>query len=370
MPVDEPIPPANQIDTGWLATVLKKNGALIVGGIRGIDVDYSISTNSHLARVRVHYDSETGGDPPRSLILKTVEADAGFIQRSEVDYYTRDYLGLADAPIPKCYAAHVNDSGSYSILMEDLSSTHEKDSSPNLQYALAVAAALARLHAFGWGAERIHQLGDRVPDESRLNQYIGHVRQGVDALLQATRMDIPDSWRQTILDIFQYHPGKMLERTKDSTGFTIVHGDVNPGNILYPIKNREWTRIDANTKEKVYFLDRQPFTWSLTAWLGVSDLSYLMVQYWDTPSRRELEMPILQEYHRQLIANGVIGYSWYQLLADYKLCVVQGVYTVTQWCIKPEDRERMRWLWRLELERTMDAVQSLRCHELWVRRTE
>ena len=124
-------------------------------------------------------------------------------------------------------------------------------------------------------------------------------RQGLDSLLDATRADISDSWRQVILDIFEYHPGKMLERTKDPSGFTIVHGDINPGNILYPIKNRECTRlrqaygaagkrIAASTKGKVYFLDRQPFTWSLTTWLGVSDLSYLMVQYWDTELRRDL----------------------------------------------------------------------------------
>ena len=137
-----------------------------------------------------------------------------------------------------------------------------------------------------------------------------------------------------------------------------------------PPANREWTRIDANTKGKVYFLDRQPFTWSLTTWLGVSDLSYLMVQYWDTELRRDLEISILREYHRQLIANGVTGYPWDQLLADYKLCVMQGIYTVSEWCIKPEEQERMRWLWWLELERTMDAIQSLRCDELWARRTE
>jgi len=108
-------------------------------------------------------------------------------------------------------------------------------------------------------------------------------------------------------------------------------------------------------------LDRQPFTWSLTTWLGVSDLSYLMVQYWDVEVRRELEMSVLREYHRQLLANGVIGYDWDQLFADYKLCAVQAVYTVAEWCIKAEDRERMHWLWRLELERAMYAFFDLGC---------
>ena len=361
--LDEAIPPPDQIDRRWLTGVLKRNGTLISGGIRNLQVDALPSTNSHIVRIRVEYDSEACGDPPQSLILKTVEAGAGFIHTSEVDYYTRDYLGLVDAPIPKCYAAHASANGSYSILAKDLSLTHEKDTSPTLKYGLAVANSLARLHAFGWGEERIRRLGGCIPDDSRIEQYVGHVRQGRDALLEATRMDIPDSWRQAILDVFQYHPGKMLQRTQDSAGFAVVHGDVNPGNVLYPITNREWTRMDPNTEAKVYFLDRQPFTWSLTTWLGVSDLSYLMVQYWDTSLRRELEMPVLREYHRQLVAYGVGGYDWDQLIADYKLCAVQAVYTVAEWCIN--DRERMRWLWRLELERAMHTFFDLGCSKFW-----
>ena len=268
VPLDEPIPPPEQIDKRWLTAVLKKNGALIAGEIRRLEVDYSNSTNSHITRIRIEYDPETRGDAHRSLILKTVDAEAGFIQRSEVDYYTRDYLGLTDAPIPKCCAAHVSDGGSYSILMEDLSSTHEKDTSPSLEYGQAVAAALARLHAFGWGEERIRQLGGCIPNNSKIGQY-------------------------------------------------------------------------------------------------VDDLSYLMVQYWDTKLRQDLETSILRVYHRQLIPNGVASYDWDQLIADYKLCAVQAVYTVAEWCIKAEDRERMRWLWRLELDRAMHAFFDLSCGELW-----
>jgi hypothetical protein len=358
---DEAIPPLNQIDKIWLTSVLKRNGALTSGEICDVAVDSSVSTNARIARILIGYSDDTRGEPPQSLILKTVEAGTEFADDSEVNYYARDYLGLADAPIPRCYAAHAAGDGSYSILMEDLSDTHEKDTEPNLEYGLSVAAALARLHTFGWDEEKIRQLGGRIPEKSKLDQYMTHVRQGLDPLLEATRTDIPDSWRQTILEIFEYHPAKMFERTKNSIGFTIVHGDVNPGNILYPINYREWTRIGTNTKGKVYFLDRQPFIWSLTTWLGVSDLSYLMVQYWDTKLRRDLEMPILEEYHWQLLANGVTGYDWDQLIADYKLCIAQGLYTVTEWCIKPEDRERMRWLWRSEPERTMHAWFDLEC---------
>jgi len=353
--LDEPIPHPNQIDKPWLTALLKKNGVLASSGIRDIQIDASPSTNAHIARIQIEYDAGTQRDAPRALILKTVEAGAGFAKNSEINYYARDYLDLADAPIPKCYAAHADpDNGSYSILMEDLSSTHGKDTSPSFQYGLEVASALARLHVFGWGEERIQKLDGRISDKAKLDRYIAHVRPGLDWLLEATRTDIPDLWRETILDVFEHHPRKMWERTNDPTGFTIVHGDINPGNILYPVNGG-----------KVYFLDRQPFTWSLTTWLGVSDLSYLMVQYWDTEQRRQLELSVLEQYHRQLIDHGVTDYAWDQLLADYKLCIPQAVYTVAEWCIQPEDRDRMRWLWRLELERAMHAFLDLGCNELW-----
>jgi hypothetical protein len=354
VPLDEPIPAPNQIDKVWLTSVLKRNGALITGEIHDISIEHSPSTNAHISRIRIEYGTDTQANAAQSLILKTVEADAGFVNDSEVNYYARDYLGLADAPIPKCYAAHAADDGSYSILMDDLSETHEKDTLPSVEYGATVATALARLHAFAWGEKRILELGERLPDKAKLDRYLGHVGQGLNSLLEATRTDIDDSWRKTILSIFQHHPNKMLERTVNQTGFTVVHGDVNPGNVFYPI-----------SKGKVYFLDRQPFNWSLTTWLGVSDLAYLMVQYWDISSRRNLEIFVLREYHRHLIANGVTGYTWDQLLADYKLCVVQGLYTVTEWCIKSADRDRMRWLWWLELQRMIQAFFDLGCGELW-----
>jgi hypothetical protein len=56
-----------------------------------------------------------------------------------------------------------------------------------------------------------------------------------------------------------------------------VHGDLNPGNLLWPRQG----------VEPVYLIDRQPFDWSLQRWLGVSDLARLMIIPWAPELRRE-----------------------------------------------------------------------------------
>jgi hypothetical protein len=56
-------------------------------------------------------------------------------------------------------------------------------------------------------------------------------------------------------------------------------------------------------------IDRQPFDWSLTTWLGAYDLAYAMVLDWPTELRRRWEMPVLQRYHAHLLERGVRGYT-------------------------------------------------------------
>jgi len=163
------------------------------------------------------------------------------------------------------------------------------------------------------------------------------------------------AWRRALVEIFARHPAQMLERTRDSTGFTLIHGDPNPGNILAPIDGAG----------PVYLVDRQPFDWSLTTWLGVGDMAYVMVHWWESERRRELELPILHHYHAALERRGVAGYAWEQLLRDYRLTAVQSVYVATEWCVLEEDRTRVRWNWEPQLRKAMTAFFDLQCVGLW-----
>ena len=174
-------------------------------------------------------------------------------------------------------------------------------------------------------------------------------------MLESAAGEIDESWRDTLEEIFEMHPPRMLERTKRREGFTLVHGDVNPGNILSPIQGHR----------PVYLIDRQPFDWSLTTWLGVSDVAYMMVHWWETERRRKLEIPVLKAYHTSLLRSGVTGYGWGELLGDYRLCAIQSLYVATEWCVAEEDRAKMKWVWLPQLKKAMAAYFDLRCDTLW-----
>jgi hypothetical protein len=61
----------------------------------------------------------------------------------------------------------------------------------------------------------------------------------------------------------------------------------------------------------------------------------------------------------------VSDYGWDQLWADYRLSAVQAVYVAVEWCVLEADRERMRWLWSMELRRAMQALEELAGRALW-----
>ncbi|MCW5852138.1 MAG: phosphotransferase, partial [Anaerolineae bacterium] len=282
----------------------------------------------------------------------------GFIGQSEVDYYTRDYVGLADAPLVTCYDAQYDPvSGAYHILLDDLSATHQPTwrVPSTLAHGQALARGLARLHAYRWTPEQRAAIGAAIPNAAKLGRYVEVARAGLEPMLDDVAGEVEPRWAAVWRKTFDRHPGLMIQRAQNPVGITVVHGDVNCGNILAPIVG----------EEPVYIVDRQPFDWSLTVWLGTSDLSYMMVTYWETEARRELEMAVLREYHQELQRRGVRDYSWDELLADYRLCVAQAIYVPTEWCGTEQGRREMKWVWWPELQRTMAAFEDWQCHQLW-----
>ncbi|MCF2149542.1 phosphotransferase [Desmonostoc muscorum LEGE 12446] len=362
---DKVITDISQITLDWLNSVLIDSKALVTGRVEDFalaklaeGIALSGSANARIAKIQLQYKLGTTGTLPTSLFLKMCAGNDSIFGASEVNYYTRDYIHLTNPPFPTCYhAGYAENPRRYHILLEDLSASHRPNwqVKPTLAYGCAVAQALATLHAHFWGTEKLETIGASIPTEMEIERYVNHVQPGLLPMLEEVSTEIDGSWSSALMDVFQYHPAKMIERTKNLSGFTLIHGDVNPGNILSPL----------NKTGKTYLIDRQPFDWSLTTWLGVSDIAYMMVHWWDSDFRRQWEIPVLRKYHASLIYDGVSDYAWEQLINDYKLTAVQSLYVATQWCVLEEDRRKMKWVWFPQLQKSMTAFFDLNCSELW-----
>ena len=374
MSEDVVITGASQVTLVWLNRVLTRAGAIGAGAVSRFTITSGEGTWSSNARLRIQYEPQSTGPRPSSLFLKMCNAvESGFVLESEVDYYTLDYAGCEDAPLVPCYdARYSRELGAYHILLADLTETHQTawhvtspveqagvlagkmHVTPPLEYALTLARALARLHAHRWGRSRWPGTAGIMPTKAVLTRFVDHVSLGLEPMLRDVSGDVPPEWETTLRAIFRTHPHLMFERTLQAQGFAILHGDVNPGNVLSPYVSPGTT----------YIIDRQPFDWSLITWLAASDLAYMMIPWWDVMSRRELEMPALSEYHAELLRRGVTGYAWDQLLADYRLCVIETVYTAVEWCGTADGLRNKRWIWWPKLQRGMAAFEDWRCSEL------
>ena len=351
----EVIEPA-QVDAAWVQRVLQGAGVVGPGAVAAVEVAATrASTWSRLTRVRVHYRPGTpgaGAVAPGALLLKHCGAESGKFGRSEVDYYQRDYRGATDASLPRCFdAAFADHPRRYHLLLEDLSASHGTgdDAPPDLAFGQALADALAALHAHRWGLQGLQAVGQRVAGPAEIDRCLAHIAPGLAPMMGLAGDTLPAAWAARLPSLVAGLAETFKARAGDARGMTLVHGDQNPGNLLVP-------RAGPGP---VLLIDRQPFDWSLTAWLGAGDLAGALVPWWDSALRRRLQGPVLARYHVGLVARGVRDYPWAQLLADWHLGVLMALLVPVEWCVLPTDRQRMRWLWTPQLQRALAALDDL-----------
>ena len=352
-----------QVSVAWLTSVLEKSGALTHGAVESFEVGAGQGNWSTSANLVLNYSEHARGQLPKRLFLKMVETDLGDGESfgdSEVTYYTRDYVDVPHAPVLRCYdAAYSEELGRYHMLLEDVSETHTEAAykDPSLKYGLVLAEGLAVLHARWWGEKRLAEAGAVIHSASHIRQFVEIAAPGVEHITSRFAGELQPEWPALLDEIYTNHPQAMIRRTEDPNGFTIIHGDAGRGNILVPRRG----------ERPLYLIDRQPFNWSLTVWLGVYDLAYAVILDWEIEARRQVEIPLLERYHQALQENGVQDYTWEQLLYDYKLCAVMGVYIATEYCRGGVNEPWVR-VWLPMLQRALTACDDLGCRDIWRRR--
>ena len=157
--------------------------------------------------------------------------------------------------------------------------------------------------------------------------------------------------RNTEREVFDALPRALGRRALDPAGFSWVHGDLNPGNILAP-------RAGPG---RVLLIDYQPFLEPPPMnGLAMSDLAHAMVLWWPQEARRTLTPALVEHWHARLQAQGAGYASPEQLRDDWRLGVAQTLMAPASRCSEPGAVTTLRWLWQAHVRRALAALTDAR----------
>ncbi|MCB0105236.1 MAG: phosphotransferase [Caldilineaceae bacterium] len=326
-PFAVPTPPT----AAWLTDVLYASGHLVHGQVVSVDTHIGDAFNSRIRFLQVRYSVDAAPVLPTRFVLKQNEVAewAKIAGAEEVKFYQL-IATLPDHPpitVP-CYAAAYDEArGDSYLLLADLSTTHvvpvprdsqlllSEEGVPSKMVIGAVVDTLAQLHAYWWQhpliTENIFPVGYWSRDAERFALYLARRRRSWERLYGQAQDWFPAELRTFYEQLFDQLEGHwethLRPRFAINKNLTLLHGDAYFANFLTP-------KVGATGR--TYLLDWQSPGFDL----GAYDLVNLCATFWTSQQRNKLdrEMSILQRYHHGLLRHGVTGYSWEQLLMDYR----------------------------------------------------
>jgi aminoglycoside/choline kinase family phosphotransferase len=278
------------------------------------------------------------------LKLRVKVGSATVFGRGEVDYYVRTFVGLAESPLVRCHRAEADETHYY-LLLDDLTDTHRnQDDVPVTEvYGRSLVESLAQLHAHRWAQP--------PPDAAGIEASLREARAGLPVMLDAMEEGFSAGERDTVREVFEGLPQALGRRAQDPAGFSWVHGDLNPGNILAPRAG----------KGRVLLIDYQPFLQPPPCnGLAMSDLAHAMALWWPREPRRTWAPTLVEHWHAQLASRGAGYASPERLREDWQLCVAQTLMVPAARCSEPGAVTAFRWLWQMQLRRALEALADAR----------
>jgi hypothetical protein len=300
---------------------------------------------SYIFRLRLAFDGDAGS-APQSLILK-----AGLIDRPggpwrpgqrEVAFYREIASEMPGGSLLRCFDTGADaETGAWHLLLEDLSDTHRIATQwplpPTHQQCEMIVRAQARFHAAWWNDPRLGvSIGETFePSMEELAALVEGFTKAFGDRLSSGRRDLHARLLASAPQLLA-HPRPQ----------TITHGDAHVWNCFLPREPNGTARL---------------FDWD--AWRlggGTDDLSYMMAMHWYPDLRHQIESPLLEAYHDELVAAGVHDYGRAALQDDYRrsvLWLLTRVFWQQSIGIPPV-------IWWNNLERLHMAVDDLGCRDL------
>ena len=362
---------AEEATPQWLTAILRREGVLPQGAVVAVARRANDAFNSAITHLDLTYSADAPPAAPRALFLKrSLGADwAVRAGAREVAFYRLVASLAADLPmLARCYdAAHDPASGASHLLLRDLSDTHAPplsreriialDALPAPAHLDGVIEALAGFHAFWWEHPALGTgplpVSGRYAGAAAYDRFTRDATDGWARFIAAEGDWFPADLRALYAGALARLPAlwdrALAARIAARRRLTLSNGDGYFSQYLCP---RE------SGRGPTYIVDFQ----DVRADSPAIDLTYLCAAFWTPAFRREggREEGLLRRYHRALLARGVAGYGWDDLLADYRLALALMIF-LPVW---DQTNGSSRGYWWPKLQCLTGAYRDWRCAEL------
>src|SRR5688572_4486395 len=334
--------------TDWL----RRAGSLRDGSVSTIHVNETVDTwVSRLFFLTASYTDAP--DLPTALVIKMPSASAleasPDANRKEAQFYGSLAPTLDNSPTVRCFAAlEPHDDEPAILVLEDVRATHHTSSWPSPPSDAECESAidtLAQIHAHWFRSPELGSSIDSLHTEHSLREMV----HAIAVHLPDFKKELGDSLTSRARNIYDRVFNSDLKpwlNLVHSRALTVARGDAHAWNFVFP----------RSATGPALLLDWQ--RWHID--VGARDLAFMMALHWYPSRRSELERPLLQRYHDELLRRGVAGYSFDDLLLDYRRSAVRNLtLPLIFWRrgMKPE-----KWWHRLEC--AISAYEDLECDEL------
>jgi hypothetical protein len=314
-----------QVTPDWLTRTLREAGVLPAGRVVAVEHSAVVAWNSDSYFLTLRYSDRAPDGAPRRLFLKLSRWG-----REEIEFYRfsadkRDGLTM----LVPCYDAQVaTGDDTAHLLLADLSATHFTpitkpmilvgDTMPSEQHLECMVDTIASFHAYWWEHPHLGKGFGRIRNwfdgEDGYRKHTERRRRELDAFLEGANRRIVDEvgglYERVLAAFPRLWDRYLADRFGPMRAVTLSNGDCYFVQFLCPHTPGDTT----------YLIDFD----SVSANLPAYDLVYMFATFWTTEQRQEggREERLLRRYHDVLLARGVSGYTWDDLLTDYRLCVL------------------------------------------------
>jgi len=298
----------------WFTSILRLMGNNHVKSIDLQPLGESDSVSGEIYRARLTY-SDKAPDNPKSVILKLprprslrtkVNIDS---YKNEVTFY-RTLAPKVGVMVPKHIYSDIDpETNDYILIIQDFPSSKNirNETGANKEQAYKLIEYMAKLHAWNWCNQ---ELEDILPG---LDSSIEAISTGLDRLPVFLSRFSEYIYKEE-MEVYQALPNGFRDAVHPLlfTPMTIIHNDFALKNILV---------VDGDEEPSFVLVD-----WAMVRWgPGVRDLSHFVRTSVPLQTRPLGEIEFVRQYLACLVDMGVSGYSYEQLLDDYRRCVIMDM---------------------------------------------